>query len=400
MQLVIRRSLDTGSPDSAPIEVVERKGLGHPDTICDALAERFSAGLCRYYLCHFGRILHHNVDKVLLVGGASRPELGAGEVLEPIEITLAGRATTEVRGERVPIDEIAAQAAHAYFRETFRALDPERHVRVRARVRPGSPELSELFGRAEAGATSLANDSSIGAGFAPLSRLEKLVLEVDQAINAPEFRSRHPASGEDVKLMAIRRDDSVELVLSRAFIGRHLPDVRTYAEEKQRLAHCVREMAERRFERVEVQVNAADDLETGSLFLTVTGTSAESGDDGQAGRGNRASGLITPYRPMTLEAVAGKNPVSHVGKLYNLVAGRIAQAVIEHVHDIESASCVLVSRIGSPVTEPRLVDVRAHAVGYRELAELRPQIDQLARAELAELPRLWEPLIRGELAVV
>ena len=91
------------------VEVVERKGAGHPDTICDALAEEFSRNLCREYLRRTGRVLHHNVDKALLCGGAARPAFGGGELLEPIEIHLAGRAVREFKGVKAPVEEIAVE---------------------------------------------------------------------------------------------------------------------------------------------------------------------------------------------------------------------------------------------------------------------------------------------------
>ncbi len=103
-------------------------------------------------------------------------------------------------------------------------------------------------------------------------------------------------------------------------------------------------------------MNAADPAshsDAGDVFLTVTGTSAEAGDDGEVGRGNRTCGLITPYRSITLEAAAGKNPVSHVGKLYNLVASRIAAAITAEIPDVPDAACVLVSQIGRPVATRR-----------------------------------------------
>jgi S-adenosylmethionine synthetase len=48
---------------AADVEIVERKGLGHPDTICDLVMERISQALSQAYLQHFGKILHHNCDK-------------------------------------------------------------------------------------------------------------------------------------------------------------------------------------------------------------------------------------------------------------------------------------------------------------------------------------------------
>src|SRR5687767_10595383 len=99
MQLIVR-SREGSGPGDQPVEVVERKGIGHPDTICDGIAERISVELCRYYLDHCGAILHHNVDKMLLCGGAARPAFGGGVIVEPIELYLGGRATEEHRGTR------------------------------------------------------------------------------------------------------------------------------------------------------------------------------------------------------------------------------------------------------------------------------------------------------------
>jgi S-adenosylmethionine synthetase len=382
---------------SGPVEVVERKGIGHPDTVCDALAERFSRALCRHYLDRFGKVLHHNVDKALLIGGAARPALGGGEVLEPIEIVLAGRAVTRVGTESIPIERIAIESARSFFRETFHELDPERHVRVSCRVRPGSVELSELFARG--GDAPLANDTSIGVGFAPLSALEELVLALDRELGSAEYRRREPCSGEDMKLLGVRSEDRLELTVARAMIGRHLSNADDYLAAKRRLEQQALALCTPVFARTEVLVNAADDVERGSLYVTVTGTSAEAGDDGQVGRGNRGSGLITPYRPMTLEALAGKNPVTHVGKLYNVAAAELARAIVRDLADVSSATCVLVSRIGTPIDRPAMVDVRLRAVGFRTLEQLRPRVERLVECELAELPRLYERIVRGEIAL-
>jgi S-adenosylmethionine synthetase len=95
--------LNAPAVGSLPLEIVERKGIGHPDTICDALAEELSRNLSHYYLEHFGVILHHNVDKALLCGGQARSGFGGGEVEQPIDIFLAGRATQVVGDIRVPL---------------------------------------------------------------------------------------------------------------------------------------------------------------------------------------------------------------------------------------------------------------------------------------------------------
>jgi S-adenosylmethionine synthetase len=390
--------LESPRPDDQPVEIVERKGLGHPDTICDALAEQFSLALSRFYIERFGMVLHHNVDKVLLRGGASRPAFGGGEVLEPIEIYLAGRATQAYRGVPVPVERLARTATHDWLRTHLPELDPDRNVRVRVLVRPGSAELVDLYDQQRHTGVRLANDTSCGAGFAPLSETERLTLEVERELTSPATRSRHPEIGPDVKVMAVRHDGGVELTIGCALVDRHVRDIDDYLAKRSNVVRIAREVARWHTQLpVEVTVNAADAPESESLFLTVTGTSAEAGDDGEAGRGNRANGLITPYRPMTLESLAGKNPVTHVGKLYNLAAALIATDVAANVADVQDAECYLVSRIGGCIDDPQVVDVRVRSDG-RPAAELEREIDVIVREHLAAIEAYAERLLDGSLA--
>lgn len=208
-----------------PMEVVERKGLGHPDTLCDGLAENLSVALSRYYLERFGTILHHNVDKGLLVGGAARPSFGGGSVLEPIELYLCGRATAEFRGVEVPVDELAVETSRAWLRARIRHLDPERHVRILPRIRPTSPGLAALFLRQQAAGAPLANDTSCGVGYAPLDVLERSVLAVERRLNDPATKQGCPFIGEDIKVMGVRRGESIALTVACAFVDRHVADL-------------------------------------------------------------------------------------------------------------------------------------------------------------------------------
>jgi S-adenosylmethionine synthetase len=65
-------------PKELDVEIAERKGSGHPDTLCDYVTEGISRALSEYYLSEFGCIMHHNVDKALLLGGEAEPDTGAG----------------------------------------------------------------------------------------------------------------------------------------------------------------------------------------------------------------------------------------------------------------------------------------------------------------------------------
>jgi S-adenosylmethionine synthetase len=300
------------------IEIVERKGLGHPDTICDHISEEMSLALSRQYLDRCGHILHHNVDKVLLSSGQTEPRFGGGVLTRPLELYLAGHATHAFRAENFPIADLANDVARAWFRKNLHAFDIERGLRVHCLTKPGSSELVDLFARDRSRGRLLANDTSVGTGYAPLSPLEKAVLAIEQQLNAPAFKSLHPETGEDIKVMAVRQGDDTSLTIACALVDRHLPNVHAYADALEQIRATAMQIARERVDgKISVRVNAADDIARGSVYITVQGTSAECGDDGVTGRGNRANGLITPFRPMTLEAMAGKNPVTHVGKLYN-----------------------------------------------------------------------------------
>lgn len=385
-------------PGAGALEIVERKGRGHPDSLCDALAENLSIGLARFYLERFGAILHHNVDKALLLGGAARPAFGGGRLEEPIEIILAGRATRRFRGVEVPVEALALELSRKWLGRNLRHIDPARDVRIVPRVRETSPDLAALFLRRAQGGVALANDTSFGVGFAPLDALEHAVLAVERRLGAA--REAHPEIGDDIKVLGVRDGARFELTLACAFVGRHVADLADYFAKKERVRSLAAAAAsEAAGGEVEVQVNAADGDTPDSVYLTVTGLSAEAGDDGQVGRGNRVNGLITPYRPMSLEAAAGKNPVSHTGKLYNLLADRIARALVAELPGVEEAYCRLLSRIGSPITEPALADVGLRLADPGALEAVRERAAELVRAHLQGAPELWREVLAGRCPV-
>lgn len=389
--------LDRALPDERPVEVVERKGKGHPDTICDAVAEATSVALLRHYLDHFGAIQHHNVDKALLSAGVSEPRYGGGRVVEPMTLYLSGRATFEVDGRAVPVEELALETCRSWLQGNLHAVDPDRHVRIESLVRPGSRDLVELFRRQREHDRWFANDTSCGVGFAPSTELERVVLAVERELTAVHTVERLPAIGEDVKVMGVRRDDEIELTVACAAVDAHVPELAAYREVKGEVAEIARTSAAEISDRpVRVEVNAADDEDAGSVYLTVTGTSAEAGDDGQAGRGNRVGGLIAPGRPMVMESPAGKNPLSHTGKLYSVLAHRIARALVQEADGIAAAECLLVSRIGTPVDLPAVAEVRIRTRSGEEPRAHRPRIEAVVEERLETAGDLWRDVLEGE----
>ena len=389
-------ALEGPSPASLPMEIVERKGLGHPDTICDALAENLSVALSRFYMERFGAILHHNVDKALLCGGAARAAFCGGRVLEPIEIYLAGRATSQFKGVEVPIDGIAVETSRQWLKDNIRFLNPERHVRILPRIRPTSSDLASLFAQSHSTAAPLANDTSLAVGYAPLDALESIVLAVERRLNSHEIKTSHPAIGEDIKVMGARDSETIRLTVACAIVDRHVTGLGDYGAKKATIANLALAAArELTVAPVSVDVNTADGNTPDSVYLTVTGTSAEAGDDGQVGRGNRVNGLITPYRPMSIEAAAGKNLVTHVGKLYNVLAQRIARAIVDEIEGVQEAYCGLLSQIGRPIDEPQLIDVKVRMADTRALEVLRPRITELSRSHVERAATLWREVMSG-----
>lgn len=379
-------------PYEEEVEIVERKGIGHPDTICDNVAEQVSIALSKYYLEEFGVVMHHNVDKGLLVGGVAVPSYGGGRVVEPVEITAVGRAVREKDGRHLPVDEIATQAIKRWLKGNIRHLDVERHVVTKVKIRPGSRDLVELFERFGRGEVPLSNDTAVGAGFYPLDELEKAVLKTERLLNSAEVKSKYPFVGEDIKVIGIRHGDRIMLTVAMATVDRFIYGLRDYVYK----IGEVRELLQKEIASsigAEVYINTADSYERESIYLTVTGTSAEGGDDGQVGRGNRVNGLITVYRPMSMEAAAGKNSISHVGKIYNLFSKDLSMAIVEKGY-AEEAYVYIASQIGKPINEPQILDIRVRGKDV-DLAS----IERLAEEALSEMPRMWKRVIEGEYSV-
>lgn len=370
------------------IEMAERKGLGHPDTICDSIAEEVSIALSRYYLGEFGSILHHNVDKALLVGGKSLPAFKGGEIIQPIEIYIAGRATDEVKGKKMPVEEIAIDAAKNWLNKNIRFLDTESNVIVIPKIRSGSQDLVDLFQRFGAGQIPLANDTSFGVGFYPLSLLEEKVLAIEGLLNSVHTKEAFPFIGEDIKVMGVETSHGLHFTIAIAFVDRFIENIQDYIHK----ISSIKEFVNSKLALLgsSIDINTADDYQKESIYLTITGTSAENGDDGQVGRGNRVNGLITPYRPMSLEASSGKNPVSHVGEIYNFFAHDLSKAIVRNGFS-EEANVFIVSQIGKPINQPQFLDIR-----LKNQSAANSAIQEIARAKLDSLPTLWKTITNPE----
>lgn len=378
--------------DDLPVEIVERKGIGHPDSLCDGIAERISREYSNWCLENLGVQLHHNFDKVQLVAGEVDVRFGGGEMIKPIHIQIAGRGTPSYDGRKVPMDTIAIEAARAHIRETMRYLDPVKHVVIDSYAGRGAAELVSVVEHVTA------NDTSFGVSHWPRSALEGIVYDTANLVNY-DLLDQFPV-GEDVKVMGYRSDGEIILTVAVPFIAAQIKDVTEYIEAKSAVRAAIQHYADKICtRRVRVDVNTADQEKRGDYYLTLTGTSAECGDDGAVGRGNRVNGVIAPFRATSLEAACGKNPISHVGKIYNVLALRAAQAIVEEVKGISAATVYVLAQIGKPLDQPLVATVQVHSINEHLSAKIEAEAQAVLNHHLANVAEVGELVRKGEISL-
>jgi S-adenosylmethionine synthetase len=381
------------------VEIVERKGKGHPDSLIDGASEAVSLGLCDYYMKHFGAILHHNVDKGILVGGRAEAKFGGGTIIAPIYLLVAGRATELVphggKEIEVPVGEIARHSIRAFINQTMRFLDPDEHVVIDTRIKQGSPDLVAVFMRK--GAMPMANDTSIGVGYAPLTPTENLVLGTEKLLNSASFKKKYPEVGEDVKVMGLRKGKKLETTVAAAMVSSKIPDASHYVS----VIHDVHEELQKLADDVKLDVNfklnAADNPKHGEFYLTVTGTSAEQGDDGNTGRGNRVNGLISPMRQYSMEATAGKNPVNHTGKILNALAVLTARDIVKKIPRVKESYVRVLSRIGRPIDQPLIASAAVVLDDGAKVGAVKGDIESIMNDSLADIRRVTNLILRKKI---
>ena len=399
--MVIIESLRGASVADQQVEIVERKGTGHPDYLCDSIMEAISLALCREYLKQFGAILHHNIDKGLLAAGSTEKRFGGGRVLRPMELIIGDRATVSAGGRTVPVAEIAVEAAKEWIKGNLRYVDPDKHLKYRVVLAPGSAELTDIFSRS--GAVRAANDTSAAVGYYPLSPTEQVVLGLERHLNSAKFKRKHPETGEDVKVMGLRTGKRLDLTVAMPLLCTYVKSEREYFRQKEILHREMLRFAGRykEFKDIGVHFNTLDveGRGLGGVYLSLLGTSAEDADSGQVGRGNRVNGLFALNRPMGTEAAAGKNPVSHVGKIYNLLAHRIAKKLYANVDGLRDVYVLLLSRIGTPIDRPQVASAQVLLERGRRISDITRQAEAIFYRELSSINRFCDELSRGKYPV-
>lgn len=400
MRNIVVENLQKTPVENQRIEIVERKGIGHPDSICDSIMEEISLNLNKAYRETFGKILHYNIDKGFLVAGHSTPKIGGGKIDVPMKLIFGDRATYKYQGKEIKVGEIAETSARKWLKENLRFITSDRDIVFQNEIKPGSIELTDIFQRERIGA----NDTSAAVGYAPMSKTEIIVFKTEKYINSKEFKEKFPVSGEDIKVMGLRKNNSLILTIAMAFVDRFLTNEKMYFESKDQMRETLLRFVQGKFPHfgeIKIDINTLDDPTRGEggMYLTVLGTSAEGGDCGQVGRGNKVNGVIALNRPMSTEAAAGKNPIAHVGKSYNILSYHLADKIYKKVEGLKEVYVWLLSQIGTPLDEPLMASAQLVMEEGIALKEVADTVSNLIDEELANITEFTNRLSLGEFPV-
>jgi S-adenosylmethionine synthetase len=380
-----------------PVEIVERKGLGHPDTICDAVMESVAVHLAQAYLKTCGRVLHFNADKGMLVAGQVACRFGGGSVLGPMRLVMGDRATFEWKNKRIPVKELAEQAAYKWFKRHLPRVKPLTDLECQVELKPASEELRSV---AERPREPVANDTSATVGYAPLTPTERLVFQVEQFLNGRSFKKEFHDTGEDVKVLAVRSGNDLTVTVAMPFLAPLIRRESEYFKRKTLVVKVLTDFVRRKSAgdfSPHLFLNVLDQTGAGEAgaYLTLLGTSAEAGDSGEVGRGNRVCGIISLRRPASAEAAPGKNPVAHVGKIYNVLAQVLAEDIYKKVPGLLDVTVWITSQIGQPISSPQAVAVEVIPASGTTMAAVRPKIEREVQLAFAHMKSFCQELTRG-----
>jgi S-adenosylmethionine synthetase len=223
-------------------EQVEIKGKGHPDTLCDLIAETASRMYSRYCIKEFGAVANHWFDKVMLIGGASEVSFGSSFLVKPYEVIFAGKVSNRVGEHTIPLDQILFQATSKILTDNLIAFDPSKGLvisnklvdyqgtgRSRSRYQPSSTsELQSLNNWHQ----FESNDCNLVSSYSPLSRTEFLTKKLEEYFNGAEFKEKYPSTGTDIKIFSSRHKESLDIIANIPFIGRMVKSPSQYNELK------------------------------------------------------------------------------------------------------------------------------------------------------------------------
>jgi len=344
---------------SDQLEFVERKGIGHPDSVADIIAEEMMLRYRRYVYSKIGIMPNGWFDKVVVSGGEAHVTFGHAEIIKKPKIILYGKAM-KIDGNADYIYNLFSSAVeyvidYIFGHGVFDNIEVEvavnsgmgaEHAKGFYDLRTNS-KLNPYFLKD----VQKANDTIITSGWWPLNVAEKSVIIIENYINSEYFKNLYPETGYDVKVVTTCINSKYEFTICIPFIASITPTKIIYEKKKQQIVSLLQKYIyqELLIDDFSINLNTKDDEH--SAYLTVFGSAFDKGDVGVTGRGNRYPGVISIMRPSGVEAYAGKNTFNHSGKLYAFLATDLAKTIQEFSN--QDTQVIISTDNGIPIDEPK-----------------------------------------------
>ena len=233
--------------------------------------------------------------------------------------------------------------------------------------------------------------TSLGVGYAPFSKLERLVIDIEQKLNSESLKKNCPWMGSDIKIMGTRQSQRFSITLCIPQIAKYVQTIDDYKNNLEQAEKIIYKISRNLgINDLELSYNTRDNLKTKELYLTAIGSSIESGDEGLVGRGNRINGVISPTRLMSMEGACGKNPVYHIGKIYYVAANEISKKIYKKFGVENEVS--LVSQSGRDLLDPWKTFVTLFNSDVN-----KKQVKIFVEEEIKKIPKITRDLLKNKL---
>jgi len=361
MNITINKGIN---PETSNFEIIERKGLGHPDTLADGIAEYLSNSYSKYCLEKFGYVLHHNLDKIYVSGGLVEFDFNKKpKILKPMTIYINGRASVSFNNIKINIKVLLSRFAKDYLYEILPSLNFfENPIKIKFITNSFSHNPYWYKPRDEKDLPDnkkpYANDTSTVVGFYPLSNSEKKVIAIESFFYDENGLPRFEYVGQDIKVMLFRKGDDINITTNIPLMINSLNNFEDYQDKKKNIINELNDFLLKEFpgEKIKLSVNTLDGSKPESHYTLLLGTCSEAGEEGLVGRGNKTNGLISTCRPISMEALHGKNPVYHVGKVLTYKANQIAKKIAQKF----DCHCYvyITTRAGEDISKPSYLNIQ------------------------------------------
>jgi len=396
----------TITPLSPPpsIQIVERKGIGHPDVLADSIAEVASIAYSSYCLKNFGTVLHHNFDKVVVRGGLAKSEFGSGTMQAPVMIEINGRCSDCFGNQQIPFQDIIEEAVKRFLARILPHLKP-RWVNIEFKTTTFSHSQYWFRPRDITDVPDAfkphANDTALTIGYWPLSPTEELALKIEKLFYLPNGQPKYSQIGQDIKILIHQTPTNLTIIMCVPLIAQLTHSSQEYQDTIEQIhedvKNCVLE-SELGIRKINLFINTADKRKRPeSHYLLVTGSCLEAGEEGVVGRANPLQGVIASFRPHSVEAPFGKNPQYHVGKVWGFLAQKVAWYLSQVLNS--PVEVQIINRNGDDLLDPYNISIATtQEVSPEEIeSEIKKLIEATDyRSELlkgAVIPKVggWQP---------